>query len=60
MCHTVYTQAHTTQNFINQQSKLTCNSEVTDGLPGTQLPKDVGVAKRNNKPIKIDAFFGYS
>jgi hypothetical protein len=45
MC--IYTQPHTTQNFINQKPKLACNSEGTDQLPdgGTQLPKHVGAAK---------------
>jgi hypothetical protein len=47
--HTVYTQPHTTQNFINQKPKLACtsNSEGTDELPedGTQLPKHVAAAK---------------
>jgi hypothetical protein len=45
--HMVYTQPHSTQNFINKKSKLACNSEGTDELPedGTQLPKHVGAAK---------------
>jgi hypothetical protein len=48
--HIIYTQPHTTQNFINQKPKLACNSEGTDELPedGTQLPKHVAAAKRNN------------
>jgi hypothetical protein len=42
----MYTQPHTTQNFINKKSKLVCNSEGTDELSedGTQLPKRVGAA----------------
>jgi hypothetical protein len=42
-----YTQPHTTQKFINQKSKLTCNSADTDELPedGTQLPKHAEAAK---------------
>jgi hypothetical protein len=45
--HIAYTQSHTTQNFINQNPKLSRNSEGTDELPedGTQLPKYVGAAK---------------
>jgi hypothetical protein len=45
--HIIYTQPHTTQNFINQKPKLSCNSEGTDELPedGTQFPKRVGAAK---------------
>jgi hypothetical protein len=41
------TPPRTTHNFINQKSKLACNSEGTDELPedGTQLPKHVGAAK---------------
>jgi hypothetical protein len=39
--HIIYTQPHTTQNFINQ------NPEGTDELPedDTQLPKHIGTAK---------------
>jgi hypothetical protein len=45
--HIINTQQHTTQNFINQKSKLECNSEGADELPedGTQLPKPVEAAK---------------
>jgi hypothetical protein len=45
--HIIYTQPHTTQNFINQKFKLTCNSYGTDELTedGTQLQKHVGAAK---------------
>jgi hypothetical protein len=37
------------------------NSEGTDEIPedGTQLPKHVRAAKRNNKLISIDAFVRY-
>jgi hypothetical protein len=44
------------------QPKLACNSEGTDELPddGTQLPKQVGATKLNNKLIRTDAFVGYS
>jgi hypothetical protein len=43
----IYSQPHTTRNFINQKPKLACNSEGTDELPddGTQLPIHVGAAK---------------
>jgi hypothetical protein len=45
--HIIYTQSHTTQNFINQKQKFTCNSEGTDELPEDSilLPKHVGAAK---------------
>jgi hypothetical protein len=45
--HIIYTQPHNTQNFINQNPKLACNSEGKDELPedGTQLPKPVVAAK---------------
>jgi hypothetical protein len=57
----MYTQPHTTLNFINQKSKLACNSEGTDELPndGTQLPKHVEAAKGNNELIRIGAFVDY-
>jgi hypothetical protein len=59
--HKINTPPQTPQNFINQKSKLACNSEGTDELPedGTRLPKHVGAAKLNNKLIRIDAFVGY-
>jgi hypothetical protein len=46
-CHVIYTKTHIAQNFINQKSKLACNSEGTDELPvdGTQLTKHVAAAK---------------
>jgi hypothetical protein len=58
----IYTQPHTTQNVINQNSKLACNLEGTDQLPedGTQLPKHVGTAECNDNLIRFDAFVGYS
>jgi hypothetical protein len=36
---------------MNKKSKLACNPEGTDELAedGTQLPKNVGAAKLNNK-----------
>jgi hypothetical protein len=47
VCGCMYTQTHTTQNFMNPTPKLACNLEGTDEPPagGTQLPKHVGAAK---------------
>jgi hypothetical protein len=58
--HIIYTQQHTTQNFINQIPKFACHSEGTNELPedGMYLPKYVGAAKLKNK-IKSDTFFAY-
>jgi hypothetical protein len=45
--HIMYTQPHTTKNFINKKPRLACNSEGKDELPedGSHLPKHVGAAK---------------
>jgi hypothetical protein len=48
--------------ILSTKTKLACNSAGTDELSedGTLLPKNIGAAKCNNKPIRIYAFVGYS